>query len=241
MKKIHYFLGVINSICIILVCLFIAVWLPAFTPVFYSLQYERNNTYSKINISEQDLMDVTKHMLRYMRGEEKSLQITATVDGVYREFFSQRELEHMSDVRKLFDTGFIILIISVSLIVCTVLLLALLRATPFYVIARTNQIVLSCFLAALIIFTGFVSLNFEQAFVIFHEIFFSNDYWILNPQIDLLINIVPLQFFISISIVISVIFVTLIFLTLISSIFIAKKYNNKNMPLEVFLKKQHRR
>jgi len=35
---------------------------------------------------------------------------------------------------------------------------------------------------------------------VFHEIFFNNDYWILDARVDLLINIVPYPFFITISV-----------------------------------------
>lgn len=38
-------------------------------------------------------------------------------------------------------------------------------------------------------------LDFSKAFVIFHEIAFSNDYWIFDPRIDPVIKILPEWFF----------------------------------------------
>ena len=40
-----------------------------------------------------------------------------------------------------------------------------------------------------------ISTDFTKYFVIFHHIFFNNDLWMLNPDTDLLINIVPEPFF----------------------------------------------
>lgn len=38
-------------------------------------------------------------------------------------------------------------------------------------------------------------INFEDTFVIFHKLMFSNDYWIFDPRLDPVINILPEEFF----------------------------------------------
>ncbi|PRR83874.1 TIGR01906 family membrane protein [Clostridium vincentii] len=38
-------------------------------------------------------------------------------------------------------------------------------------------------------------IDFDSAFTAFHKIFFSNDYWIFNPRVDQIINILPQEFF----------------------------------------------
>ena len=38
-------------------------------------------------------------------------------------------------------------------------------------------------------------LNFDKAFIIFHKIAFTNDYWIFDPALDPIINILPQEFF----------------------------------------------
>ncbi|MGL4912767.1 MAG: TIGR01906 family membrane protein [Romboutsia sp.] len=40
-----------------------------------------------------------------------------------------------------------------------------------------------------------IILNFQKSFVIFHELMFSNDYWIFDPKLDPVINMLPEQFF----------------------------------------------
>ena len=46
-----------------------------------------------------------------------------------------------------------------------------------------------------VVFGIIISTNFSKYFVVFHHIFFDNDLWILDPSVDMLINIVPEGFF----------------------------------------------
>ncbi len=50
------------------------------------------------------------------------------------------------------------------------------------------------FFAILAVLAGIISTDFNKYFIIFHHIFFNNDLWMLNPDTDLLINIVPEPF-----------------------------------------------
>lgn len=57
---------------------------------------------------------------------------------------------------------------------------------------------------------GFLaSLDFDKAFVIFHKIFFRNDYWIFNSATDPIITILPESFFMHCFIMIVVIVIVL--------------------------------
>jgi len=40
-----------------------------------------------------------------------------------------------------------------------------------------------------------ILMNFEKSFVVFHELLFSNDYWIFDPALDPVITMLPEQFF----------------------------------------------
>ncbi len=40
-----------------------------------------------------------------------------------------------------------------------------------------------------------ILLNFEKSFIIFHKLLFRNDYWVFNPNLDPVINILPEEFF----------------------------------------------
>jgi integral membrane protein (TIGR01906 family) len=76
-----------------------------------------------------------------------------------------------------------------------VLVLILQKADLMRILSRSFQI------ATLIIgiISGiaaiYISNNFYEVFVKFHLLFFHNDYWILDPKTDLMINILPEGFF----------------------------------------------
>lgn len=41
----------------------------------------------------------------------------------------------------------------------------------------------------------FAFIDFDRLFVMFHQLVFSNDYWLFNPHLDPIINILPENFF----------------------------------------------
>lgn len=63
-----------------------------------------------------------------------------------------------------------------------------------------------------------IIMNFEVSFKLFHEILFDNDYWIFDPSVDPVINMLPAEFFLHAGIMI-------LSLILISSIVCIVIYN----------------
>jgi integral membrane protein (TIGR01906 family) len=170
--------------------------LPAFSMGYYSRQYDRLNIPENIGIEKDELMTVTKHLTDYMRGKEPELVVYARINGEEREFFSQLDKDHMVDVKNLFTMGFAVFYTALLLFfvtsIVTVYRKRLLLQVKCYMYAAAGVLAFS------LILIGIIALDFEKAFVVFHEIFFNNDLWLLDPD-DLLVNIVPEQFFINIS------------------------------------------
>ena len=66
--------------------------------------------------------------------------------------------------------------------------------------------------------------NFNKYFTYFHEIFFTNDLWLLNPETDVLIQMLPLEFFYSIATKISTMFILEVIILALIGLFIQKTY-----------------
>src|SRR3989338_2239625 len=66
-------------------------------------------------------------------------------------------------------------------------------------------------------------INFEKFFIKFHQILFTNDYWILNPT-DILVNVFTQEFFISILRKIMTTSIILSLLFILAGIFIEEGY-----------------
>lgn len=199
MQKLLKISGIINAISLITLILFLGVQLPGFGMWFYRWQYRVNNTYEVVNMEPDDLHEVTRHMIRYMQGREPELQIMTTVGGEERYFFSEIEIRHMIDVYELFAVGFVIQNVLIVLFLATLALFLRRGRAHLSYLLRSWQILAAAKLLGLLTLVIVIAVNWHHAFVVFHEIFFNNDYWILDTRVDLLINIVPYPFFITIS------------------------------------------
>ena len=164
---------------------------------FYDRQYQLNGTAEHIGIRHQDLMSVTDNLICYMTNQRPDLEMQYGVKGEIREIFDQREKLHMIDVRNLY-MGVIHIAIGIT---------AAIGAGLFYVIkkdgwktARTTLnrkylwsaigLVIFCLVFGILIAT-----NFQWFWTHFHYVFFTNDLWLLDPRISIMINMVPLNFF----------------------------------------------
>ena len=197
--------GIVSGLCLITLLLYFAIVVPSFGMWFYSWQYGVNDTYDVVNMRPNDLHEVTRHMIRYMQGHydrDTGLQIMTIVGGQPRYFFSDIEIRHMVDVYDLFAVGFIIRNVAAILLVLCAAIFAIFGRDRLRHLFSGWQVATVSIFAALVILAFTIAINWHQAFIIFHEIFFDNDYWILDSRVDLLINIVPYDFFITLSAVI---------------------------------------
>ena len=62
---------------------------------------------------------------------------------------------------------------------------------------RTFRRALIAILGAVTCLIVIACIDFNSLFILFHQVAFTNDLWLLNPQTDLLIRLMPLEFFIS--------------------------------------------
>jgi len=161
-------------------------------------------------MSLEDLIVVTVEMLDYLKGDRPNLDMTSTIGGKREEVFGEREKAHMVDVRDLYlnfrglrrlSTGLVVLILFFGWFISKEML--------YQVLVRVKYIV-----PVLLLMVGAVgglfATDFNKYFTLFHELFFDNDLWLLNPNTDILINMVPEAYFYSIVMIGLVIFVVLI-------------------------------
>lgn len=202
--------GIFCAQALILVWLITSVELVAYgIPGYYEKEYTKYHVLDDagIDMTMEDLLQVTDEMMAYLRGNREDLHVTTVIGGESREFFNEREIAHMEDVRALFLKGLLVRRIMAVLAVSLILFMALRKKKDtIYILARSFQAV-SAVLAAIALALGvLISTDFTKYFTIFHQIFFDNDLWILDPATDLLINIVPEPFFVDTALYIGLIF-----------------------------------
>lgn len=229
MRKILYGL---TAFAMILSFLYVAIHIPTFSIGTYQRHFETYGTAEVIGISETELLQVTQRLLGYMAGSYQDLTIYATVQGVYGPFFTQREVDHMVDVRLLFQMGDMILWFSVAMIAMG-LYVAWYLYKELHVIAKYTLIGGGMTLAITLWLAYLFATDFVRHWWTFHDVFFFFDeerLWILDPQVDHLINMVPYSFFMSIGVTIGGLFVSLLLgLMGVSGGYLF--YQQKNKPL----------
>jgi len=96
---------------------------------------------------------------------------------------------HFEEVRNIFQV--LNKIFNISLIFSIIILIIniLNKNIEFFKTTSKTLIVIPLILMAPII------LDFDGSFVLFHKLMFNNDYWIFDPTLDPVINILPEEFF----------------------------------------------
>ena len=206
----RYVMGYLTALCLLVLIVCQSIIFPTFFRPFFRQQYARQHpslsttSAEYIGMSDEDLMYVTVELLNYMRARRDDLNgIRATVNGVEQEFFSERDKIHMVDVRVLYDRLFMVRNVAFWGFLAMIGLMALAKAPVRHLLARCSREVMTGFLLISAITAGIIAIDFERAFEIFHLIFFDNDYWILKPfypYFDRLVLMVPIEFFVNISI-----------------------------------------
>ena len=138
---------------------------------------------------------VAKMISDYIAGESTTFQHIFTVNGTEYAAFNAKEQQHMADVQALFklcngQVWAIVLIAAIALI------------AEFHLFSeertlRTFRRTLLAILAAVTVVIILACINFNSLFILFHQVAFTNDLWLLDPRTDLLIRLMPIEFFIS--------------------------------------------
>ena len=209
MKILRFFLGIVLSFSLMFIVLVTSIEIAAYSNFsFYEKEYNKYAVTSYVDISMPDLMNVTKEMMSYLKGDrEKLSDIKANIGGISdTPFFNEREVAHMEDVRGLLVGAVYLRYILIAVSILCIIAVKLLKGKVFKFLSNVLIFgtVITLILTAVLVFL--IAGDFEKYFIIFHHIFFNNDLWMLDPATDNLINIVPQGFFMDMSMRIIIVF-----------------------------------
>ena len=201
-----YSLGILIS-----VALFISIVFTCFDWVAFdeSAYWRAQDTYEITTITglaQKDLREVTHRLLQYTKGNAQSLTMQYPIGGEMREVFDKREKDHMVDVQKLFKSGYMIRNFSIiAILLLTTILVSVARSKIYKVLAKSWLITVISLGALLAALGLYLFIDFDTAFTQFHRLFFTNDLWQLDINTEVLIQMLPEEFFFSLvrSIIIS--------------------------------------
>ena len=217
MQKTNYekALCIAAVVSFILFALLGSIHFWCFNESFYTSEHNKLTLYGKsiadhIGISDEDLKDLTHFTLSYLNDPDASLEREMIIKGELREVFTDDEKLHMEDVRDLNLIANRLILISAVIFIASMILIVI-RKYSFSLLFDTYRRVLVYISVFLGVVGSWILIDFDSFWTFFHHIFFAgNDLWLLDLRKDVLIMIVPPDFFNHLVITIVVTFVVLL-------------------------------
>jgi integral membrane protein (TIGR01906 family) len=153
------------------------------------------DTYDVENVTgleRAELQKAASGLIEYFNSDEQYIDIQVIKNGETMALFNEREVQHLKDVKGLFQMDYIVLLVSaIYVITFGFFLFWRKQFRPFaWGLLRGGVLTLAIVLAL-----GIGSLfDFDQLFWQFHLLSFSNDFWLLDPTKDYLLMLFPQGF-----------------------------------------------
>lgn len=183
-----------------------------YNPRFYDHQYSKNGVYAEFGYDET--WNATTELWGYMHFRTDELS----------DFYSSQDKLHMIDVRNLVHGLDVLLYICSIAFIISLLYFYSFNRKEFAFWMYDLFFSASTLVFFLLVFFVICSFWFSQSFTLFHKFFFTNDYWLMNPYIDKLVQLFPEQFFLSIFLCILGVSLLFALLLLGISFYVKKKY-----------------
>lgn len=169
---------ILFCIIVALAALLAGLRLVVFDTDYYIASFEANGIYERLPDADERAFN----LVAYMKGGEE----------LNSDYFNQMEIAHMADVKAIIGAMVELLYVCLAFFAVFVIRLG----------SRKNiKLMAQGFLYGGISSLGFIflvsvsALNFDSFFTKFHNIFFSNNLWLMNPETDMLIVMLPKAFF----------------------------------------------
>ena len=138
----------------------------------------------------------------YLMGSLDSPQLMVRRGAIQSPAFSQQEIMHLADIRGLLQTVQYMRYAAIALLGLAMLVFLVFRKTKpallkAVLLERALVIGLLTFLGLIISLLIWGLIDFNGLFTAAHRVVFSNELWLLDPQKDLLLQLMPLELFVS--------------------------------------------
>jgi integral membrane protein (TIGR01906 family) len=150
---------------------------------------------AETGVSEPELRRASRELIAYFNSSDPAVRIQVEVDGQDEQLFSPREARHLEDVKDLMGITFFAQELALGFVLIYVVGVFIWSAEGS-LRSLAAQALMGCALAVAIL--GVVGIlaasGFESSWEGFHEVFFANDLWQLDPDTDRLIQMFPEEF-----------------------------------------------
>jgi len=160
-----------------------------------SYGFRNNDVSNTMGLSLEELEKVSQKITSYFNDDSEFIQIYFSVNGKQDTFFRDVEIIHLRDVKTLLGIVYRLSEISLAIVLTYI-------ATTIFIRSEHNmtdlarEVTFSIGIGSIILLgiAAYVFFDFDSAWTQFHEIVFSNDFWLLDPTRDRLIQMYPERF-----------------------------------------------
>jgi len=161
----------------------------------YEYGFDKYQISQATGIDELELRRIAQHLIDYFNLKVDSAQVTVVKGGEEFDVFNERELVHLQDVRTLIQLDYWLQGGALSVVLICALVLLLWLKDKWRILVK-GVLWGSLATLGLVLFLAFWAVfGFDQLFLLFHLVSFSNEFWILDPAKDYLIMLFPGGFF----------------------------------------------
>ncbi|MEW8972626.1 MAG: TIGR01906 family membrane protein [Tissierellaceae bacterium] len=178
--------SIILIICLSLVLMIISIEQNSYNKKYYKDFFKKQNIERVSHRSTDELSNIVDNIILYLKAKGG--------DGLLTPYFNEREILHMQDVQGLFKLARYIKYI--GFLVSIYISIYLIKKKDSIFLSKILSYGLSANYIVLSILVFLIHSNFNKYFTYFHLIFFRNTLWILDPNTDLMIQMLPEEFFI---------------------------------------------
>ena len=201
MHRISTLLMTLSLICLLIGGAFLGFEQIALDPAVYDRLQADIDRYDYIGLSPDAQSRVNRVLADYLAGRRQDIDIEESLFGADQQVFNADEKAHMIDVYNLFALERKVRTVSLatgSLLLCAACALARnhLKHTALSVM-KAFLLTIAVLAAALLIL--FTTCGFDRLFILFHELLFTNELWLMDPRTDAMIRMFPSEFFLRIA------------------------------------------
>ncbi|HSL94024.1 MAG TPA: TIGR01906 family membrane protein [Bacillota bacterium] len=192
-KKLGLVLGIILALSVFVTLTTVSLHWQSYDLDYFEKSFVRFGIPQDMDVDLEELMSYAVLLTDYLRGDIDSPNTYTTARDRNGSLYGEREIVHLEDVRVLFDlsrsverTALAVSLIIILMAVWKKQTVAVARGTLFGGLGIVTLLALMALM---------VASDFERYFIVFHELSFSNDLWMLDPNTELLIRMFPEPFF----------------------------------------------
>lgn len=197
MKRIvSYFISTAAWLLLIAAVLVTCLQIAVNDRQWFLSEYVKLGTARQAGMSNADMAAALGQLVDYMEGRAQSIQLEVTVNGSKTDMYNRREIDHMVDVRALYQFWLAVRTVG-GLAALAVLFLVSrwMRRDALPVLCGSFLRACGVFLVLALAIALWVSVDFSGFWVQFHHLFFTNDLWLLDPATSRMIQICPEELF----------------------------------------------